>query len=385
MGFSVDRKDELEKKLEEIYKKAVEIEDVQQISLDTDTRELIETFSSKINEVKTAFTNIVTCLVVNACDSSVDPRYHRPTRDGMEEPPSGKTYFSGRSISESVIYRWLSSKGFRHAKSGWQTRTFERPRPYTLDYPENIGKIKDQFLRLLHLVAEGKVPSENVLLYFFYLEIKEKERKRETISTLAKTRVSNDTLIQDIISAFEVHFSLPRSSRLPVLAIYATYQTVFNDIKKYENHTLLPLGEHSASDIRTNAVGDIEIADIEGDVVEAIEVKHLIEIDDVIALKAQEKVSRSRVDRYYILTTHRNCSVVSSDVNKIIKQIHNKHHCELIVNGVVPTMKYYLRLATRPQDILINYSKLLENDSQVYREHIDAWTKIIESLTEEIE
>lgn len=381
MGFSIDRRAEIEAKLEEIYHEAVTIEDEEQIQLKEDVKELIKSFSSQINSAKTAFTNIVTCLIANACDSSVDPRYHRPPNEGMVEPPSGKTYFSGRTISEMVIYPWLSSKGFRHAKSGWQTRTFERPRPYTMDYPENIGKVKEQFLKILNLVANGEVPSKDVLIYLFYLEIKEKERRGDTIVAMAKTRVSSDTLIQDIISCFEKHFSLPRSSRLPVLAIYATYLTVFNDIKKYNNHKLLPLSEHSASDVRTNAIGDIEIADADGDVVEAVEVKHQIEINDVIAMKAQEKIKKSKVDRYYILTTHPNCSVVSPEVEEIIKQIHTEHHCELIVNGVIPTMKYYLRLASQPQDVIKHYSTLLKEDSRVTTEHISEWTKIIEPFT----
>ena len=86
----------------------------------------------------------------------------------MPEPETGSdNWFSGRIISEKIMYTWLEACGYRTAKSGWQTRTFERPKPYTLDYPENISQIKDEFLNILDSVTSGRCGSEDIIVEFF--------------------------------------------------------------------------------------------------------------------------------------------------------------------------------------------------------------------------
>src|SRR5438132_786576 len=92
----------------------------------------------------TAITNLTTCLISKVVEPDIDCRYHREPGDGMPEQPGGaNNYFSGRVISEKIVVPWLINKNFQTSKSGWQTRTFERPRPYLLKYPENIAYVKD--------------------------------------------------------------------------------------------------------------------------------------------------------------------------------------------------------------------------------------------------
>ena len=88
-------------------------------------------------------TNIVTCLAIKTAMPEVDIRYHQVQIQHQTKRSAG---FNFRGISENVIYTWLSDHNFDGAKSGWQTRTFERPKPYSLDYDENIGDIKESFM-----------------------------------------------------------------------------------------------------------------------------------------------------------------------------------------------------------------------------------------------
>ena len=48
----------------------------------------------------------------------------------------------------------MQAHEFPGAKSGWQTRTYERPKPYKLNYDENIGDIKEPFLKCYDQIEE---------------------------------------------------------------------------------------------------------------------------------------------------------------------------------------------------------------------------------------
>jgi len=372
--------------LDDLLKELEQISSEDDIDLPPNVKQDIETFSSKIDKARSAFVNIVTGLSANLLNSNIDPRYHRPEKvDGMPSPPRGKESFTGRQVSENIIFPWLRKNGYRYAKSGWQTRTFERPQPYTKDYREAIGYVKNEFLNILHEVATESISSKNVLLYFFFLEEKVKLDKQNQVALLSGREKKNDTLIKDIVKVFEEHFTGSGSSRLPVLALYATYKSVIRDVKRYEGKSLAPLGEHSAADVRTNSTGDIEIFNSEKIAIESVEVKHNIMIEETIVMKAEEKIATSNVERYYILTTHRNCSVVSTEVEALIDDVYKKYGCEIIVNGVIPTIKYYLRLLSDPAQVLTDYSDLLSKDTAVSVSKLREWHGILSNMSADSE
>lgn len=325
---------------------------------------------------------MLTCLVAKACDPDIDPRFHRKPSAEMPNPPSGNdNWFSGRSISERIIYPWMTAKGYRTAKSGWQTRTFERPRPYTLDYPENIAHVKSEFLSILDKVASQSEAAEDVLVYFFVLEEDDKRNREQLAAKLAKQTVSDDVLIVDIIDALNEHFTLRNSARLPVIAVFAIYKLLVRDVKSYTTLSLLSLSAHEASDLRTGAIGDIELADSDETVVEALEIKHRIQIDETILLRAEEKIRSSEVARYYLLTTHPNCNLSSNAQRAIVKRIYAEHGCQVIINGVLPTIKYYLRLVSNPEQFLVEYTGLLTNDAATRESHLTSWNTIFERFS----
>ena len=118
--------------------------------------------------------------------------------------------------------------------------------------------------------------------------------------------------IQDVLQItklFETHFfykykDSKGASRLPVLALYAIYTVLLEELSRFNGKTLKPLEAHSAADAQTGAIGDIEVVDAEGVVFEAIEVKHGLPITAAMVDSAKQKIRGSQVDRYYILTTH---------------------------------------------------------------------------------
>lgn len=163
---------------------------------------------------------------------------------------------------------------------------------------------------------------------------------------------------------------------MPVLALYAVYEVMLGQLERYKGMMLKPLEAHSAADSQTGAIGDIEIIRADNaHVFEAIEVKHGIALNERIIHDAANKIMDKSIDRYYILTTHASCEPDASLVHKIAA-IKALHHCQLIANGVIPSLKYYLRLLADPSHVLPKYVALLSTDKSIKHEHREIWNKI---------
>ncbi|MBK8898504.1 MAG: hypothetical protein IPN66_15170 [Candidatus Competibacteraceae bacterium] len=341
-------------------------------SISKDFKECIEKLSELSEKASTGFTNIVTCLAIKTALPDVDIRYHQVQIQDKTGRPAG---FNFRGLSEKVIYLWLNENSFEGAKSGWQTRTFERPKPYMLTYDENIGDIKEPFLKTFDYVEEKGESAKEALACLFQCQMVLRESKKITLS-IPKTKD-----IQLIVGLFKNHFFHPYkaskgASRLPVLALYAVYSVLIDQLDRYKGMELKPLEAHSAADSQTGAIGDIEIANLStGEIFEAVEVKHDIAISERIIQDAAKKIMDKSVDRYYILTTHQNCEP-DEELGKVISNIKAMYNCQLISNGLIPSLKYYLRLLSDPSLVFPKYVELLVLDKAIKHEHRDTWNKL---------
>lgn len=377
MSVSVRDKNQIINSLD----KSLELAESQQdLNITYPTMEHLNTIFENIDTATSGYLNLITCLICSSLNDEIDPRFHRKPGKGMPEPENPEGWFSGRTVSEKIIYPWMELRGFRTAKSGWQTRTYERPNPYTLDYPENIAIIKEPFLETLDFASKNRSQLQKLVAYLLRKEIEYKKRKGELVNRVSKNNIGNEILIIDVISAFEKHFALPNSAHLPVIAIYSIYELLINEVDNYSGLLLRELESHQASDLRTGSVGDIELEDSEADVIEGVEVKHGIEIDLPILLRAKEKILKSSLKRYYILTTHPSCVAINSEVLDVIRDVYSTHGCQIIVNGVIPSIRYYLRMCSNPSDFINNYSKNIVSQSSVTTEHLEIWKAVQDKL-----
>jgi len=304
--------------------------------LSSEFKKCIEKLSELSGKASTGFTNIITCLAIKSALPNVDIRYHQVQIQDKTDRPAG---FNFRGVSEKVIYPWLNENNFEGAKSGWQTRTFERPKPYMPTYDENIGDIKEPFLKTFNYIEEENESAAEALACLLHRQMILRESKKITLS-IPKTKD-----IQLIISLLRNHFfhsykASKGASRLPVLALYAVYSVLIDQVDRYKGMKLKPLEAHSAADAQTGAIGDIEIVQEDiGEVFEAVEVKHDIAISERIIQDAAKKIMDKSVDRYYILTTHQNCEP-DEELSKSISKIKAMYNCQLIANGLIPSLKY---------------------------------------------
>ena len=139
---------------------------------------------------------------------------------------------------------------------------------------------------------------------------------------------------------------------------------------------LCDLESHTSADTKSGAVGDIEVVDPNRNVVfEAVEIKHNQVITVGMIRNAYGKFRSHPIDRYYILTTVEG-EPIEQITDEVIR-IQKEHGCQVIVNGVFETLKYYLRLLKTPAEFVSNYVSLVEKDPALKYEHKVAWDSII--------
>jgi DNA (cytosine-5)-methyltransferase 1 len=342
-------------------------------NLDQRFIDALELMAKYCEKASGGYSNLITSLSIKAVyGDKVDVRYHQVQIQNQTDRPAG---FNFRGVSETTIYEWMEEHEFHGAKSGWQTRTFERPKPYMLTYDENIGSIKEPFLICYD---ELETMRQNASVALAFLLWRRLQLREATQVELAIPKIQD---VLQITRLFETHFfykykDSKGASRLPVLALYAVYKVLLKEIGRYDGKQLKELEAHSAADAQTGAIGDIEIVrSDDGAAFEAVEVKHGLIVTKAMVESAKQKIRGSQVDRYYILTTHSQHEP-SEEVLQEVENVKKLLGCQMIVNGVVPTLKYYLRLLTNPGAVLPAYAEVLAKDGAIGFEHRDVWNRI---------
>lgn len=314
---------------------------------------------------------LITLLVHKIHDPAQDIRYHQA------QLPGG---FAGRGIDSAYITPFMKEKKFpAMADTGWLTRSLEQPHAYTLDYP---GKIKPEstksaFLNLVDSFQGALENPHNILVALFLALIR---RRDSEVIELAKP---HKLPISSIIILLERHFThkypCSGAARLPVLAMYAIYQCVIGG-ERFKGKTLCELESHTSADRRSGRIGDIDVNYKDGTPFEGVEVKHEIPITKQLVSDAYDKFKQYKTERYYLLTTANMDSADWLSINEEIQRIGQIHGCQVIVNGVYSTLRYYLRLLPDPADFIDKYVELVKTDPAVKYQHKAAWNECVSSL-----
>jgi DNA (cytosine-5)-methyltransferase 1 len=288
--------------------------------------------------------------------------------------------YSGRSFDTVNITPFLKGKNFpAMAESGWLTRSLEHNQPYDKKYSGSIRpkELKNAFINVIDEIQTNK-QNDSILKYILqYLIL---QRNKFDIQLAKPINLS----IADLVSILDNHFSSRYSSegaaRLPSLAFYAIYQCLIIELKRFTNKVLLPLENHTSADARSGRIGDIDIVDENEKPFEAIEIKHGIEITKQLVSDAYSKFHSTSVNRYYILSTAGVKEEETDSILSEIEKIRRIHGCQVIVNGVIGSLQYYLRLLNSINNFVENYVTLLEQDTSIKFEHKLRWNELINRL-----
>lgn len=363
--------------LENLYKESIAEaanRDKPSVELDRDIAKSLDAILIRPENHKAMIAVVLTSMVYKKLYPEQDVRNHQ------KEIPGG---YSGRTFDEKFITPFLRDHGFpAMAESGWLTRSFEHKVPYDFNYTGSIkpASLKIKFLNILNYIQAASPEEEfNMLRYFIQGLIIDRESSNILLAKPQNLSIIN--IIELLDNHFHSKYHTSGASRLPVLAIFAIYSCLKNEgQKRYEDKVLLPLENHTSADSQSGRIGDIQLNNLDGSAFEAVEVKFDIPISYDIAEIAKDKLFVSTAERYYILSTK---DVKDSDKSKIAQLINstkNSHGCQIIINGILPTIKYYLRLLEDPNAFVLEYVKLMEEDKTIKFEHKEKWNALVGKL-----
>ena len=325
---------------------------------------------------KGVFTVIVTLAVHKILYPEQDIRLHQSNM---------KNGFSGRSIDTKYITPTLKQlKLPSMAESGWLTRSLEQPYPYDQKYIGKIGKIevRNAFLSIVDFVQHNPDNTSDLMTYLLKLVQKKALENKVIITPLSNPEKLNiDDIITVLNSHFDFDYKTHGGSKLPVIAFYAIFQNILKEISRYNGCYLGSLNSHTTSDLTSKSSGDIEIYDCSNNLFESIEIKHNKVIDITVLRIAIEKIYKFNPKRYCIFSFS---GIKESDFDEIqreTKSVESNHGCQIIVNGIIPTIKYYLRLISSLPDFIENYRYLVEKDTELTKTHKDKLVKLLTKLS----
>lgn len=362
--------------LENTYKNALELVDEKVTDLNNEQLEWVKLIVDKEESFKGVYSVLVASLTYKSIHPEQDIRYHKV------ELENG---YSGRGFDTKYVTPFLKSKKFFGAmkESGWLTRSLEQVHPFTLDFPGKIrnADVKQAFLNIMNDVEENNASSEMYLTNIFRLSIIEKSKK--TVTLVNPVESESSVNIEQIIEYLKRHFYYKYSTRgasiLPVVAFYSIYQCLIEEIGRFKNKKLDELGSHTSCDKSSKATGDIVIRDkITNNIYEVVEVKFDIMPNAIMIDDAYEKFKTEPIQRYYVLSTVHADEEEQLKMDEEIIRIRDEHGCQVIVNGIFQSLKYYLRLLENTDNFINRYVENLQNNTELDYEHKIAWNRVQE-------
>lgn len=353
-------------------------------SLTKKQRKWLTIIESKFESQKAIIAVLATSFTKKIENPSQDIRFHKEKLKGG---------YSGRTFDTKYVTPFIKEKFRRFGMvsgSGWLTRSLEQHNPFTLDFAGRIRDttVKDAFLQILNDIEINKENPEKYLTALFILLLLRTQSGLKLVKNIAhlSSEIPIDLIVTGLKKLFFEPYKVSGASRLPVVAIYSIYELLMKDIHRYQNKTLLPLKTHTTADSKSKGIGDIEIVDKTGNYFESVEIKHNISIDSTLINDTYDKFKYTVTNRYYLLTTAEPNTKEGDETNikTVIEKIRIEHGCEVIVNGIIPSLKYYLRLLKEPAKFLERYSNNLSAEfsktTDIKEEHIREWKKIVGSI-----
>lgn len=287
-----------------------------------------------------------------------DPR--RDPREPYTEIGSN-TCFSGRGYDEEYVTAFVT----RHKLPCNNTTAFLTPALRNLDRPldgEAVGRPKRMYsdsFAVLSEVANGQVAAKDVLRDIIrWLLVMRNEQQERMQSLLEGIKHSEDVLppsSEAIVNLLRQHLACKNASRLPVLGVAAAYNAVSAAI----GERTLPLKVHTAADLQTGAIGDIEICLANDErIVTVYEMKKKrVTTNDIDHAVTKIATSRTRLDNYVFITS----DMIAEDVAAYAEAMYDAlNGTEIVVLDYIGFVRHYLHFFHRFREAFLDsYQELV--------------------------
>lgn len=340
----------------------------------------VDLMINKIGQNKSIVSALVTSLVKKLLTPDQDVRLHRTDFHNG---------YSARVLDTKFTSPFFKKKFPKYAnkESSFLTLSTREKIKWTKEDGVNLKirnkNLKESFLNIFDQIENHNKNPEDYLIYIFIKLIELSVNDEKLFLRAEKFKKNSGVLnINLILEMLHKHFSIKLSSRLPVIAIYSVYEILIPILKRYNNKKLLSLQSHTSSD--KHGYGDIEVYSNDNNPFEVIEIKHNIPIDKYLIFDIVKKIEKTNINRYYILTTYFEgfeTKENEKEVNKFILQIKTSKNIDIIANGIITTLKYYLRFFDDYNLFIKHYTKNLIEDAKHSTEiksfHIENWIDIL--------
>lgn len=299
-------------------------------------------------------------------------------RSHKSDQPGG---FSARSFDSSVTVPVLQERSLPYnVETHWLSQTFSFAGQYVRGIslktvPKSAGP---EMLELVNRVQDLSSVEKTRAVVLILLSRLIDERNKGRVS-LEKPK---NLTIEEVVQLLTLHFEsgyVRNAPRLPQLGVYAMYSCIIPAMNRYAGTTLGKLERMKAANRKSGTVGDIDV-NLNGKPIEAVEVKFAVPITRDHVSEAIQKIKTASVERYFILSTGGIQSGESETIAKLRADFKRANGCEIVVNGVLETLSYYLRLIRSTNDFIVAYAALVETDLDLHYEHRLRWNELCSQL-----
>lgn len=74
--------------------------------------------------------------------------------------------------------------------------------------------------------------------------------------------------------------------------------------------------------------------------------------------------------------------LTEQEIQNIVLEINKQRSLDIIINGIISTLKYYLRFIDNYQEFINIYTRTLiqdaQNSAEITLAHIESWKKVLE-------
>lgn len=300
-----------------------------------------------------------------------------PEQDIRNHKSEYENGFSARGIDTKVTVPFLLKHGLPYnVETHWLSQTLSFAGPFMPDsvlktVPKKAGP---DLIATANLIQNSESNERIEKIIVLILEKMIEERNKGRIPLTKPKNLS----IDEVMVLLHKHFKSPyqkNAPRLPQVAVYAMYQCLMKDVGRYSDFELKPLERMKTANRKSGTVGDIDLWKDKRPI-EAVEIKFEIPINEAHVNEAMQKVKAEAVERYFILSTAETLSNEAGEIQRLIDDFKKTNGCEIIVNGVYGTLKYYLRLLESTNEFINAYTDLMSTDEDVNYEHKSAWNAI---------
>lgn len=174
--------------------------------------------------------------------------------------------------------------------------------------------------------------------------------------------------------------SSPDSSEISRLAVNAIYQRLMLETKRFQGKSIQCPRKALSPRMRDRLNWDLKVFSSDGTLFEAILIRDGVPITLKLVSDVESCLETNQITRIHLLSTSESPPDELLGIKQEAERIFFTRGCEIIVGGVMPTIKYYLRLLDDPYEFIECYVNLLEDDRSIKFEHKQRWNELIEGL-----